>query len=73
MAETVARSDQAAATQTAAVAATEAGSAAGHRSLSGWYVLGLATQVVFWSLIFLGIVIAFAVGGHLTEFRYVGF
>lgn len=40
---------------------------------SGWYVLGLAVQVFLWFLVFLGIAIAIGVGGHLTEFRYVGF
>ncbi len=40
---------------------------------SGWYVLGLAVQVFLWFLVFLGIAVAIGVGGHLTEFRYVGF
>jgi hypothetical protein len=40
---------------------------------SGWYLLGLAVQVFLWMLVFLGIAIAIGVGGHLTEFRYVGF
>jgi hypothetical protein len=40
---------------------------------SGWYLLGLAVQVFLWFLVFLGIAIAIGVGGHLTEFRYVGF
>lgn len=47
---------------------------AGARRLpSGWYVLGLAVQVFLWFLVFLGIAVAIGVGGHLTEFRYVGF
>jgi len=40
---------------------------------SGWYVLGLALQIFLWFLVFLGLAIAIGVGGHLTEFRYVGF
>jgi hypothetical protein len=40
---------------------------------SGWYLLGLAVQVFLWFLVFLGIAVAIGVGGHLTEFRYVGF
>jgi hypothetical protein len=40
---------------------------------SGWYLLGLAVQVFLWFLVFLGLAIAIGVGGHLTEFRYVGF
>jgi hypothetical protein len=43
------------------------------RQFRGWYVFGLSTQVLFWTLVFLGLVTAIAVGGHLTEFRYVGF
>jgi len=43
------------------------------RLFRGWYVLGLSVQVVFWALIFVGLITAIAVGGHLTEFRYVGF
>ncbi len=45
----------------------------GRRLPSGWYVLGLAVQVFLWFLVFLGIAVAIGVGGHLTEFRYVGF
>ena len=37
------------------------------------YVLGLAVQVLFWFLIFMAIAVAVGAGGHLTEFRYVGF
>ncbi len=37
------------------------------------YGLGLSLQVFLWFLLFLAIVIAVAVGGQLTEFRYVGF
>jgi hypothetical protein len=43
------------------------------KSYRGYYVLGLVVQVLVWALIFLGIVVAIAVGGQLTEFRYVGF
>jgi len=28
---------------------------------------------VLWSLVFLALAVAIATGGHLTEFRYVGF
>ena len=38
-----------------------------------FYGLGLSLQVFLWFLLFLAIVIAVAVGGQLTEFRYVGF
>ncbi len=38
-----------------------------------FYGLGLSLQTLLWFLLFLGIVIAVLVGGHLTEFRYVGF
>ncbi len=37
------------------------------------YFLGLALQCILWLLLFLAIVVAVAAGGHLTEFRYVGF
>jgi hypothetical protein len=37
------------------------------------YFLGLALQCILWFLLFLAIVVAVASGGHLTEFRYVGF
>ncbi len=40
---------------------------------AAYYRLGLAAQVIVWSLIFLGLAIVIATGGHLTEFRYVGF
>lgn len=53
---------------------TSSRSCAGRARLpSGWYVLGLALQVFLWFLVFLGLAIAIGVGGHLTEFRYVGF
>lgn len=38
-----------------------------------FYVLGLGVQTLLWFLLFLAIVVAVAVGGELTEFRYVGF
>ena len=38
-----------------------------------YYGLGLSLQTFLWFLLFLGIVVAVLVGGHLTEFRYVGF
>jgi len=38
-----------------------------------FYGLGLGLQTFLWFLLFLAIVIAVAVGGELTEFRYVGF
>ena len=37
------------------------------------YFLGLALQCILWFLLFLAIVVAVTSGGHLTEFRYVGF
>jgi hypothetical protein len=42
----------------------------GHRV---FYGLGVAVQTLLWFLLFLAIVVAVAVGGELTEFRYVGF
>jgi hypothetical protein len=56
-----------------AVSAADDASTSALRRLSGWYLLGLALQVFLWFLVFLGIVVAIGVGGHLTEFRYVGF
>jgi hypothetical protein len=56
-----------------AARATDEVVAGARRLPSGWYVLGLAVQVFLWFLVFLGIAIAIGVGGHLTEFRYVGF
>jgi hypothetical protein len=38
-----------------------------------FYGLGLGLQTFLWFLLFLALVIAIAVGGELTEFRYVGF
>jgi len=38
-----------------------------------FYVLGVGVQTLLWLLVFLAIVVAVAVGGELTEFRYVGF
>ena len=38
-----------------------------------FYGLGLSLQTLLWFLLFLAIVVAILVGGHLTEFRYVGF
>jgi hypothetical protein len=38
-----------------------------------FYGLGLSLQTFLWFLLFLAIIVAVAVGGHLTEFRYVGF
>jgi hypothetical protein len=43
---------------------------AGHRLFFG---LGIAVQTLLWFLLFLALVVAVAVGGELTEFRYVGF
>jgi hypothetical protein len=43
------------------------------RGVTAAYVLGLSLQVVLWSLVFLALAVAIATGGHLTEFRYVGF
>ena len=38
-----------------------------------YYGLGLSLQTFLWFLLFLAIIVAVAVGGKLTEFRYVGF
>jgi hypothetical protein len=38
-----------------------------------YYGLGLTLQTFLWFLLFLAITVAVLVGGHLTEFRYVGF
>jgi len=38
-----------------------------------YYGLGLSLQTFLWFLLFLAITVAVLVGGHLTEFRYVGF
>ena len=48
---------------------------AGQAEHTSWfyYLLGLSLQTFLWFLLFLGIVIAVAVGNKLTEFRYVGF
>jgi hypothetical protein len=35
--------------------------------------LGVGVQTLLWFLLFLALVVAVAVGGELTEFRYVGF
>ncbi len=55
-----------------AVAGT-AVSGRGPRTNWVFYGLGLSLQTVLWCLLFLAIIVAVAVGGHLTEFRYVGF
>jgi hypothetical protein len=58
----------------AAADETEASSGRGRHPVSYvFYGLGLSLQVILWFLLFLAIVIAVAVGGQLTEFRYVGF
>ena len=59
--------------ETAGAPADGDGEAPPQKSYRGYYVLGLLVQVMVWALIFLGIVVAIAVGGQLTEFRYVGF
>ena len=48
---------------------------AGASERTNWffYGLGLSLQTFLWFLLFLALVIAVAVGGELTEFRYVGF
>jgi hypothetical protein len=43
------------------------------RTIWPLYVAGMALQTILWFLLFLAIVVAVATGGHLTEFRYVGF
>ncbi len=57
---------------TEAATATEPAMPA-RRGVTAAYVLGLSVQVVLWSLVFLALAVAIATGGHLTEFRYVGF
>lgn len=47
--------------------------AASARTSWFFYGLGLGLQTLLWFLLFLALVIAIAVGGELTEFRYVGF
>jgi hypothetical protein len=61
-----------------AAAKTAAGPAEGDdekKPRTRWlfYGLGLTLQTFLWFLLFLAIVVAVMVGGHLTEFRYVGF
>jgi hypothetical protein len=51
----------------------QSGRTAARASVRVAYVLGLAVQVLFWFLIFMAIAVAVGAGGHLTEFRYVGF
>ena len=63
----VANDSSAVANDSSAVAARRS------RGVTAAYVLGICLQVVFWSLIFLGLAVAIGVGEHLTEFRYVGF
>jgi hypothetical protein len=48
---------------------------AGRAPRTSWfyYGLGLSLQTFLWFLLFLAIIVAVAVGGKLTEFRYVGF
>jgi hypothetical protein len=58
-------------TDQAAAAVTPAAPAA--RTIWPLYFAGLALQCILWFLLFLAIVVAVATGGHLTEFRYVGF
>lgn len=43
------------------------------RTSKFFYGLGLGLQTFLWFLLFLALVVAIAVGGELTEFRYVGF
>jgi len=49
--------------------------AAAEQPRTSWffYGLGLSLQTFLWFLLFLAIIVAVAVGGKLTEFRYVGF
>jgi hypothetical protein len=41
--------------------------------VSGWYLLGLSLQVALWLVAFLLLVLVISTGGHVTQFRYVGF
>ncbi len=38
-----------------------------------FFALGLGVQTLLWFLLFFALAVAIAVGGELTEFRYVGF
>ena len=60
---------------TAAGAASKGMSPHDYRERTSWffYGLGLSLQTFLWFLLFLALVVAIAVGGELTEFRYVGF
>ncbi len=51
-------------------ASGETAAPAGHRFFFG---LGVGVQTLLWFFLFLALVVAVAVGGELTEFRYVGF
>jgi hypothetical protein len=53
--------------------AGEASGAPAPRTSKFFYGLGLGLQTFLWFLLFLALVVAIAVGGELTEFRYVGF
>jgi hypothetical protein len=53
--------------------ATESPEPAKPRTKWFYYGLGLSLQTFLWFLLFLAITVAVLVGGHLTEFRYVGF
>jgi hypothetical protein len=57
----------------AATAPAGAATKGARRGVSVAYALGLSVQVVLWALVFLALAVAIATGGHLTEFRYVGF
>jgi hypothetical protein len=58
-----------------AAAETQPPADAGQAPRTSWvyYGLGLSLQTFLWFLLFLAIIVAVAVGGKLTEFRYVGF
>jgi hypothetical protein len=59
----------------ASAEAGDAQTAAEAPARTSWlfYGLGLSLQTFLWFLLFLALVVAIAVGGELTEFRYVGF
>ncbi len=60
-------------TPAAGGAAPEPQADAAPRTSKLFYGLGLGVQTFLWFLLFLALVVAVAVGGELTEFRYVGF
>ena len=73
MAELLEEAATSALERTAAAEPATPAPARARRGVTVAYVLGLSVQVVLWTLVFLALAVAIATGGHLTEFRYVGF